>query len=143
MLVAAGNGDCIATKRLGEPQGVGDPVAFHLVELSRSAPFDKQRRERGVQPVRQALGVAHETGRARVFADADKDALACRPRAWDRAGLHLGQKLFVDPLGGAAKRKLAQSGQVSRREEMLQRALGLLGNVNLSFLQALDEVVRA
>ena len=55
--------------------------------------------------------------------------------------LHLGEQLLVDPLGGAAQRELAQRRQIGRREEMLERALGLLGNVDLAFLEALDQIV--
>jgi len=49
--------------------------------------------------------------------------------------------LIVDPFGGAAQRELAQCGEVGRREEMLERALGLLGDVDLAFLESLDQVV--
>ena len=106
-LVAAGNGHWITAERLSESQRVGNAIAFLLVEPSRPAALDKQRRERGVQSVRQTLRVTHETGGTRVFADANEDALASRPRARDGTGLHLGQELFIDPLGGAAQRKLA------------------------------------
>jgi hypothetical protein len=53
----------------------------------------------------------------------------------------VGEQLLVDPLGGAPQRQLAQRGQVARREIMLQRALGLLGDVDLALLQPLDQVV--
>ena len=67
-----------------------------------------------MQTVRQALGVAHEAGRARIFADADQNALPGRP--WPRNGmsLHMREQLLVHALRGAAKRKLAQGGQVAR-----------------------------
>ena len=94
-----------------------------------------------MQPVRQPLGVAHEAGGARILADADQDALACRPRPGNGMRLHMGEQLLVDPLCGAAQRELAQRGQVARREIVLQRALGLLGDVDLAFLEALDQVV--
>ena len=94
-----------------------------------------------MQAVGQALGVAHEAGRARILADADQNALARRPRPRDGARLHLREQLLVDPLGGAAQRKLAQRRQVAGREEVLERALGLLGDVDLAFLEALDQVV--
>ena len=55
--------------------------------------------------------------------------------------LHLGEQLLVDPLGGAAQRQLAQRGEIGRREEMLERALGLLRNVDLAFLEPLDQIV--
>ena len=57
--------------------------------------------------------------------------------------LHVLEQLLVDPLGGAAQRQLAQRGQVARREIVLERALGLLRDVDLALLQALDQIVRA
>ena len=105
------------------------------------ARLDVERGPRRVQAVGQALGVAHEARGARVLADADQNALARRPRARDGARLHLLEQLLVDALGGAAQRQLAQRGQVGRREVVLERALGLLGDVDLALLQPLDQVV--
>ena len=51
------------------------------------------------------------------------------------------EQLLVDALGGAPQRQLAQRGQVGRREEVLERPLGLLRDVDLALLQALDQVV--
>ena len=55
--------------------------------------------------------------------------------------LHFREQLLVDPLGGAAQGEFAQRGEVGGREEMLERALGLFRNVDLAFLEALDQVV--
>ena len=52
------------------------------------------------------------------------------------------EKLVVDALGGAAQRQLAQRRQVARREVVLERALGLLRDIDLALLQPLDQVVR-
>ena len=87
------------------------------------------------------LAVAHQARRARILADADQDALARGPGARDRVGLHMGEELFVDPLGGPAQRQLAQRGEIARREIMLERALGLSRDVDLAFLQPLDQIV--
>ena len=57
-------------------------------------------------------------------------------------GLHVREQLLVDALGGAAQRQLAQRRQIAGREEVLQRALGLLGDVDLALLEPLDQVVR-
>ena len=95
-----------------------------------------------MQPVRQALGIAHQPGRARIFADTYQDALACRPRALDGMLLHMGEQLFVHPIGRSTQGKLAQRCEVGGGKEVLERALGLLGNVDLAFLQALDQIVR-
>ena len=95
-----------------------------------------------MQAVGQPFGVADKTGAARIVADANKDALARRPRALDGARLHLGEQLLVYALGGAAQSNFAERGKVRRRKEILERALGLLGNVDFAFLQALNQIVR-
>ena len=138
---AARNGHRLAAERFGEPQRVGDAVARLRRELQRPRRLDAERRPGRVQPVGQALGVAHEAGGARILADADQNPLARRPRARDGVRLHLGEQLVVDALGGPAQRELAQRRQVARREEVLERPLGLLRDVDLAFLQPLDQVV--
>ena len=55
--------------------------------------------------------------------------------------LHLGEQLLVDPLRGAPQGELAQCRQVGGREEVLERPLGLLRNVDLPLLEPLDQVV--
>ena len=50
-------------------------------------------------------------------------------------------KLLVDALRRAAQRQLAKGRQIGGGEEMLKRALGLLGDVDLAFLQALNQIV--
>ena len=140
--VAARNGDPFSAERLGQPQRVRDAVPLLLAPLQAAPGLDAQRREGSMQPVRQALGVAHEAGGARILADADQNALARRPGPWNGVGLHVREQLLVDPLGGAPQRELAQRGQVAGREVVLERALGLFGNVDLAFLEPLDQVVR-
>ena len=95
----------------------------------------------GVQPVGQALGVAHEAGGARVLVDADEHPLAGRPGAGDGVRLHVAEKLGVDPLGDAAQRQLAQRGQVAGREIVGERPAGGLADIDLAVLQPLDQVV--
>jgi hypothetical protein len=56
-------------------------------------------------------------------------------------GLHFREQLLVHPVGRAPQSELTQRGQVGRREEVLERALGLLGDVDLPFLQSLDQIV--
>ncbi len=95
-----------------------------------------------MQPVGHPPGVAHQASSARIFADTNQKALARGPGAGDGVGLHVGEQLFVHPLGGTPQRQFAQRGQVARREIMLQRAFGLFGDVDLALLQALNEIVR-
>ena len=138
----AGNGDRLAAQRLGQPQRIGKPVALLVGQLQAAPRLDADGGPGRVQPVRQPLGVAHQPRRARILAEANQDALARRPRAGDRVGLHMGEQLLVDALGGPPQRQLAQRGQIARREIMLERALGLFGDVDLAFLQPLNQVVR-
>ena len=109
-----------------QPQRVGDAVALLFAELQAARGLDIERHPRAMQAVGEPLGVAHQAGGARILADADQDALAGRPRPLDRVGLHFVEQLLVDALGGAAQRQFAQRRQVGGREEMLERALGLL-----------------
>ena len=139
--VACRKCDGFAAERLGEPQRVGDAVALFLRKLQGAPPLDVERHPRPMQTIGEPLGVANESRAARVLADAHQDALACRPRPLDGVRLHFGEQLFVHAFGCAPQRELAQRRQVGRREEMLERALGLLGDVDLSFLEPLDQVV--
>jgi hypothetical protein len=47
---------------------------------------------------------------------------------------HVAAHLRVDPLGRAAQRQLAQGREVAGLEEVLDRARGLLGDVDLAVL---------
>ena len=138
---AARQGERLAAEPLGEAQGVGDAVALHLGQLGGARRLDGERGPGGVQPVGEALGVAHEAGGARVLADADEHALAGGPGAGDGVGLHVGEELGVDALRGAAQRELAQRGEVAGGEVVGERAAGGLADVDLAVLQALDQVV--
>ena len=78
--VAAGNGDRLSAQGLRQAKRVGDAVALLLGELQAALGLDVERRPGPVQPVGEALGVAHEPRRARVFADADEQPFARGPR---------------------------------------------------------------
>ena len=139
--VAGRNGDGFAAERLGEPQRIGDAVALFFGELQAAPAFDIERHPRPMKPVAEAFGVAHQSGAAWIFADADDESLAGWPRTLDGMRLHFREQLLVDPLGGAAQSELAQRRQIGGRKEMLERALGLFRHIDLAFLEALDQVV--
>ena len=105
--VAAGQRDGLAAERFREPQRVGDAVAFLFGKLKAAPAFDVKRNPRPMEPVGEALGVAHQTGSGPLLADAHEDPFGGRPRALDGVGLHLRQQLIVDAIGGAAQRQLA------------------------------------
>ena len=56
-------------------------------------------------------------------------------------GLHVVEQLLIDALGRAPQRQLAQRRQVARGEIVLDRALGRLREIDLAFMQPLDQVV--
>ena len=56
--------------------------------------------------------------------------------------LHMGEELLIDGLSRSPKGELPQRGEIAGREIMLESALGGLGDVNLSFFQPLNEIVR-
>ena len=121
---------------------IGDAVAL-LGRQPEGAPrLDVERGEGRMQAVGEALGIADEARGARILADADEDTLAGSPRARNGVRLHVRQQLVVDPLGRGAEGELAERGEVARREVVLERPLRLLGQVDLAFLQPLDQIVR-
>ena len=63
------------------------------------------------------------------------------PRPLDRVLPQVVDHLVVDPVGGAAQGELAQRGQIAGGEEVLNRAPRCLGDVDLAFVQALDQLV--
>ncbi len=106
---AADAGQCkrLAAERFGKPQGVREPIALCVGELQAAPCLDRERRPGCMDPVGQPLRVAHQPRSARIFADADQDALAGSPWPGNGVGLHMGEQLLVDALGGAAERELA------------------------------------
>ena len=96
-----GNGDRLAAERFRKPHRIGQPVALFVGQLQAAPRLDADRGPGRVQPVGQPLGVTHEPGGTRVFAEANQDALTRRPWAGDGIGLHVREELLVDPLGGA------------------------------------------
>src|SRR6516225_8225930 len=124
--------DGFAAKRFGEPQCIGDPVAFVFGKLHGAAPFHVERGPWSMEAIGKSLGIAYEPGAARIFADANDYSFARGPWSLNGARLHFRKQLFIDPLGGATQRELAQRGEIGRRKEMLQRVFGLFGNVNLA-----------
>ena len=129
---AARNGDRLPAKRLCEAERVGDAIALLLGELQAALRLDIKRRPRRVQPIGETLRVAHKPGRARVLADADEKPLAGGPRTRNCPRLQLAEQLLIDALCRAPERELAERRQVGGGEKVLERALGLLGNVDLA-----------
>ena len=56
--------------------------------------------------------------------------------------LHMGEELLIDGLSRSPKGELPQRGEIAGREIVLKSVFGGLGDVNLSFFQPLNEIVR-
>ena len=94
-----------------------------------------------MQPIGESLSVAHQTSAARIFTDADNNPLARGPWPLNGARPHFRKQLLVDALGSPTQRELAECGEIGRRKEMFERALGLFRNVDFSFLEPLDQII--
>ncbi len=87
------------------------------------------------------LGRAHQPlGRGGPL-QAHQDPVPGRPGAAHGMGAHVIEHLAVHPLGRGAQRHLAQCGQVAAAEEPGDRALRLVGHVDLARPQPLLEVL--
>ena len=129
-----------APSALGKLHGVVQPLARGVVEV-RARPFDGDRNPGRVHQVGEPLGRAHHRRRNRVGSDAGQNALAGRPRAFDRLRLHALDQIGIDALGRAPQRQFAQGGQILRLEEALDGARGGVLDIDLSLRQALEQFV--
>ena len=86
-------------------------------------------------------GAAHQLLGARVGAHAQQQRFARLPDRHHRLVAPVLLHLVVDPVGGAAQRQFAQGDQVALAKEVAHRAFGLLRQVDLALLQALQQFV--
>ena len=68
----------------------------------------------------------------------DASVFQMRSMAWSVA---IDLNVFLDAIGGAAQRELAQRHEIALAEEISRRALDLLGHVDLARLEALQQLV--
>jgi hypothetical protein len=90
--------------------------------------------------IRHAFRRAHQARRGGRRSDEDQEALRYRPGRGDRMVRAVGAHLGVDALRRGAQGELAQRDQVALAEEAVERALRLLGDVDLALLEAEQEV---
>ena len=140
--IAARDRDRFAAERFRQTQRVGNAIALLFAELQAAPAFDVERDPRRMQPVRQPLGVAHKTRRARILADADQNAFAGGPwaRRWRPACICVSSCSSTR----SAVRRSASSRSAVRlagEKKCSKRPLGLLRDVDLSFLEPLDQIV--
>src|SRR6516164_5554846 len=78
------NRDCLTSERFGEAQSVGNAIALFLSVLQAASAFNVKSCPWAMQAICQSLRIANEPRRTRILANADQDALACRP--WSQNG---------------------------------------------------------
>ena len=95
-----------------------------------------------MRPLASRLPARTTVSDERIGADADEDALGRRPRPLDGVLAQIDDHLVIDPIGGAPERQLAQGREIAGLEEIIRRALGVLGQIDLAVLEPLDELGR-
>ena len=114
-------------------------VLGQCVQLRR---FDIYRMPDAAKFGRQARGGADKLFIAAAVAYAQQDGISRMPDALLALQVAPGAHLIVDAIGSTTQGQLAQGNQVAFTEEMFDGALGLAGNINLAFVQALAQIVR-
>ncbi len=127
----------VATEAMGERECAID---FQLPGcIGHGAGLHGDHRPRCIAPLRQTPRHAHQIIRAAAAIDGHHHAASQRGGARQAArGLGIAQ-IAVDAVGSGLHRQLAQGGEVGRREKRLQCLRGLLGQIHLALLQALDQ----
>ena len=125
----------------GKAQRLRNSVLLFFAELKASPGLDVECCPGCMQAIGKTLGVTHKGGRARILANANKDPIPRGPWPGYRASAHVLEQLLVDAIRRPPQGQLAQGRQIGRREIVLEGALGLLGDVDLALLEALDQVV--
>ena len=129
---AARKSDGLAAEPLGRSQRICDAGALSSGKSLAARCFDIDGGPWRMQTVGGSFGITNQPRGSRVFTDADQDALARRPRSCNGVRLHMGAELVVNTLRGAAKRQLAKRGEVTGREEVFERVLCLIRDVDLA-----------
>ncbi len=96
---------------------------------------------RRTQLRRETRRGAHQLLALPARADAGQQGLARRPHRNRFQPTPIAEHVGVDAVGRAPQRQLAQREQVALAEEVRRRALGLRRDVDLAFLQALQQLV--
>ena len=136
-----GDGHHLGAKPLRQSQRVSDPVLLRLAEPRGSRGLDVDGRPGGPHRIRYTPAMAHDGFAVRLLADAHQHAVAGRPRSRNGVAAHVIEHLLVDALGRAAQREFPECGQVARREIMSKRPLRLARDIDLTFLQSLDQIL--
>lgn len=135
----SGKGDGFAAELFGEAESGVDAGVLRLAGIVRG--FDESGGPFGAEGAGKAGGGADELGGEGARADADEETLGDVPGVADGVGLAVFPHLRVDAVSGAAEGHFAEGDEVAGAEEILSGPVGLIGDVDFAFFQALDEFV--
>ncbi len=136
--VHAGQPHGLGAELLGQGEVLRERLLFGVGEGRR---LDSDGDPFGVQSGGHPPRRPHKLGGERTGTDADEEPLGGPPDAGDRLLFTVTAHLQVDAVGGRAQRQLAQRDEVALAEKIIGREPRLLGKVDLSLFQALDQVV--
>ena len=137
----------------GQIRGLGArfPCQLQIVVNMLAADFGKRAQlrrldinhmPRYIQFCRDARCAAHNAVAARPRPDAGQQRFARLPYRGHGLVAPVLEHLDVHTVRSAAQRQLAQCDQIALAEEILNRAFGLVRQVDLAFFQALQQFVR-
>ena len=125
--------------------GVSEDRQDALPVLGRQAQqgrrLDVDRVPAGAQRERHPRGGADQPVARLIAADADQDGIPGRPDPVHRASAAVIADFLVDALGGPAQGQFAQREQVAFAKEVAPGPLGLPGQIDLAFAQALQQLI--
>ena len=130
--VAPGEARKLRAEALGKPHRLVDALQSPVARLLEIETAEMHRDPGGVEPAREPAAGPHHCLRQGIGADADENALGRWPGAFDGVLAQIDDHLVVDPIGRAPERELAQGGEIAGLEEIVRRAPGILGQIDLA-----------
>src|SRR5690606_27101930 len=85
--------------------------------------------------------IANQRYASRSVIDRNQYAVAGGPRSFNGMSAHMAEELLIHALCSAAQRQLTQCREISRRKIVADRPFCGLREIDLAFIEALDEIV--
>ena len=136
-----GRGECngLGPELLGQPQGSQNPLSFFPGTLRETRCFHEGDDPLRAEPLRHAACGTDQLGRERARTNGHHQALGDRPGGADGVFPAVIPHLGVDAFGSFAQREFPQGNKIAGAKEIAHGPLRLVGNVDLAFLQALQQ----
>ena len=138
--IGGGLGGGARAEILGQLEGGENRPPVGLGQTLQRRRFHVQGVPFAIQFAGQPASSTHQRIRSGAGTDAHQQCLAA---GWRYAAVSplVALHLVVHPVGGAPQRQLAQGDQITLAKEVLNRTLGLIRQVNLAFLEPLQQFV--